>query len=155
MEEKKKKQSRAWVSSKRKNGEVCGTFYAFCVLSWACTWPKFSQSHQECWLIFLRWPTCYLSPQVLAVACLDHQLPPTSVDYSLMSTTLFYRLALVSSASSSVLLGPSFPRPLPVSWEVSRTCPLCGFHTKTDKGIFWLALTHTHTANGQHCVTLF
>ena len=30
-------------------------------------------------------------------------------------------------------LGPSFPRPLPVSQEISPSCPLCGFRTKTKR----------------------
>ena len=65
----------------------------------------------------------------------------------LLSTALFCQLLLT--------LGPSFSRPLPVSGEISHTSPLCVFHAKTDKGIFWLALTHTHTTNAQHRVTLY
>ena len=42
---------------------------------------------------------------------------------------------------------------LPVSWEISRAGPLCGFCTKADKGILWQAPTHTNITNGQHSVT--
>ena len=76
---------------------------------------------------------------------LDCQFPPTSVDCPVLSTCLFCPLLLT--------LGPSVPRLLPVSWEILCTTHLGGFHTKTDKGIFWLVLTHTHTMNAQHRVT--
>ena len=46
-------------------------------------------------------------------------------------------------------LGPSFPRPLPVSREISRSGPLCGFRAKADKGILRLTPTHTNTTNAQ------
>ena len=42
---KENKQTRTWVSSKRKKGEVCDTFLAFCELSRACIRAKFPQSH--------------------------------------------------------------------------------------------------------------
>ena len=55
--------------------------------------------------------------------------------------------SVLLSAFFGSALGPSFPRPLPVSWEISCASLLCRFCAKADKGIFWLALTHTHTAN--------
>ena len=61
-----------------------------------------------------------------------------SLDWPLMLTVLF----------SSFLLTVFWDLPylvLPVSWEISSAGPLCGFHAKTDKGILWLAPTHTPT----------
>ena len=75
----------------------------------------------------------------------SHLLSPADCPTLLSSVDLF--LLLTS-------LGPSFPRPLPVSWEISRASPLNIFRAKTDKGIFWLAHTHTHTTNAQHRATL-
>ena len=81
-----------------------------CRLSQPCIRAKFPQSHQERWLILSRWLTWALDPQVLAAG--------------------FPRLLwLLSPAGCPGLpigffcsaLGPSFPRSLPVSWEISRT----------------------------------
>ena len=44
---KENKQTRILVSSKRKKGEVCDTFLAFCELSRVYIRAKFPQSHQE------------------------------------------------------------------------------------------------------------
>ena len=57
-----------------------------------------------------------------------------SLDCDLLLTALSCRLVSGTFLSSSS----------PVSWEISRSIPLCGFCAKTDKGIFWLALTYTH-----------
>ena len=54
---------------------------------------------------------------------------------------------LCSASFSDLVSRPFFPRPLPVSWGISRASPLYGFRAKTDKGIFWQVLTHTHTTN--------
>ena len=55
---KENKQTRTWVSSKRKKGEVCDTFVQLSVhlqvIASVCIRAKFPQSHQECWLIFSR-----------------------------------------------------------------------------------------------------
>ena len=69
VEEKKNKQARTWVSSKRKKGEVFDTFLVFLCFrgpSWACIWAKFQHSYQERRLILSRLPIRPLSPQVLA-----------------------------------------------------------------------------------------
>ena len=81
----------------------------------------------------------------------------------LLSTVLFCRLVcslpwflLLSSLEWLLLLtlGSSFPRPLPVSLEIWRTNPLCGFCAKTDKSILWLVPTPTHReTNAAHRVT--
>ena len=145
LEEKKNKQSRAWVSSKHKKGEVGDTFLAFCELSRACILEKLPQSHQECWLIFSHWLT---RPE--STGSSSHLSQPsaslTSVNWYLLSTGHFCPLLLTVSFSVLLLLtlGPSFPHLLPVSWEISRTSSLCGFCAKTDKGILWMELTHTH-----------
>ena len=78
--EKRNKQTRTWISSKGKKGEVCNTFLAFCGLLHACIRAKFLQSHQECWLILSRWPTQPLSPQALAPALFCRL--PCSVHFS-------------------------------------------------------------------------
>ena len=123
---KRNKQTRTWVSSKRKKGEVCDTFLAFCVLSRACIRAKFRQIHQE-----------PLGPHILAVG-----FP------RLLLTTLSCRLPCPADCPVLFSRGPSFPRPLPVSWEISRTSPLCGFRAKTD----WHLPTPTET-NATHRVT--
>ena len=129
----------------------------------ACIRAKFPQSHKECWLIFSGWPTRPWVPTSLQSPTLSNWLPcsasfswltassdfcrlPCSVDWSVLPPSLFWFLLLT--------LEPFFPRPLPVSWEISRASPLCRFRAKTDKRIYWLALTHTHTTNAQHRVTL-
>ena len=79
------------------------------------------------------------------------RLPLTSVDCFLLSTALF--CPLLCYVSFSVLSGTFLPLSSSGSWEILRAIPLCGFRAKTNKGILWLALTHTHTTNAQHRVT--
>ena len=117
------------------------SFLCIYELSWACIRSKFPHSHQECWLIFSRWPTRPLGQQVLAVAFL---WPSASTDFcGLLSPAdcpvLFF--AFLSSLSLGPCL-PSFSSSLvgnlahkPFVWVLRQT----------DKGILWLALTHTHT----------
>ena len=90
----------------------------------------------------------------------NSRLPPTSID----SSVLFYSVlstALVCWFSCSIhfsilppffSLGPPFPCPLQVSWEISCAST---FYAKVDKGILWLAhaLTPTNT-NITHRVTM-
>ena len=81
-------------------------------------------------------------PRLLSLPCRLHSpaeslLLFTSVDWSLLFS-----------------LGSSFHRLIPVSWEISRASPLCGFHAKTDKRILWLAPASTET-NATQCITLF
>ena len=69
---------------------------------------------------------------------------------------LFYQLVpslLLRQLTPSVFSGPSFPRLLPVSQEISRSGPFCGFRAKTNKGILWMSPTHNNTTNAQHSVT--
>ena len=61
---------------------------------------------------------------------------------------LTHPLTLATGPSSCSL------RPHPVLREISRTSPFSGFRAKTDKGIFRLVFTHTHTMNAQHRVTV-
>ena len=149
--EEENKQTQTWVSSKCKKGKFCDTFLAFCELLRACLRAKFSQSHQECWLILSCWPTQHPSPQNKLLlssrlsASPDFCRLPCSVHFSVLPLSLFYLHLLTDFFCS--LLGPSFPCPLPILWEILHANPVCGFRTKTDKGIFWLALTHTHTTN--------
>ena len=95
-----------------------------CRLAQACIRAKFPQSHQECWLIFSRWPTRPLGPHIQAVGFLR-----------LLLTALSCRLTCSPPSLDGLLLcsalGPSFLRLFPVSWEISRTSPLCEFRAKT------------------------
>ena len=88
----------------------------------------------------------YVGQQVLVVVFL------TSVDWSPFCPALISRLTpsldcnlILTALSCQLSLGLSFPRPLPVSWEISRANPLGGFRTKTNKGILWLAPTPKET----------
>ena len=76
----------------------------------------------------------------------------SSLDWPSLSTGLFCSF-LLTVLSCPLSLGPSFPRPLPVSWDISRRSHFCGFRAKTDKGILWLALTHTET-NATYRITI-
>ena len=137
--EEKNKQSRVWVSSKRKKGEVCDTFLAFGAFvgerervfernSHKVTRNADLSSHDGQPGLWVHTSKQSASP--------DFYWLPCSVNFSVLPPSLDWLLLLI--------LGPSFRRPLQVSWEISRASPLCGFRTKTDKGIFWLALTHIH-----------
>ena len=68
---------------------------SICRLLQACIRARFPQSHQECCLIFSRWPTRRLDPPILAVAC------------SLLSISLF--CPLLRSGSFSSLPGTFLP----------------------------------------------
>ena len=122
-------------------------------LSRVCIRAKFPQGYQECWLIFSRRPTRPLVHHTLAVACLspvDCFVLSTSLFCFLLPTVGFPRLlsiALFSSLVSSVHFCWLSDLPSRVLF------PMCGICAKTDKNIFWLALTHTHTTNAQHRVT--
>ena len=106
---KENKQTRTWVSSKRKKGEVCSTFLAFCELSWAYIRAKFPQSHQERWLIHSRWPTRPLDPHILAVGfpwllltALSCRLL-CSVHFSVLPPSLFCSGTFLLSSSSGLV----------------------------------------------------
>ena len=62
-----------------------------------------------------------------------------SVPWTPLSTALSGYLCQLTLSS----LGPSSPRPLPVSREISSSSPLFGFRAKTDKEIVCLAHTPT------------
>ena len=95
---KENKLARTWVSSKRKEGEVCDNFLAFCQLSRACIRAK-SHSHHERWLICSCWLNRFLSPHILAVTC----SLPCNVDFSDLHPSLDFGTFLPSSPSG--LLG--------------------------------------------------
>ena len=167
MEEKRTNNHRLGLATSARREKfmtlLCSSLY-ICSLSRTCIWAKFPQSHQECWLFLYCWPTRLLRPHILVVACPSCWLP-CSVEFSVLLPSLDCRLPLTSvdclvlslarSLPWSLLLnlGPSFPRPLPGLREISRASPLCVFRAKTEKGIFWLAFTHTHTTNAQYRVT--
>ena len=77
-------------------------------------------------------------------------LPPSAncvLLWTAISNRLFSSALLCLSLSS---LGPTFPPPL----LVSCSGPLCGFCTKTDKEILWVAPSQTEM-NASHCVTMY
>ena len=115
-------------------GRSLGAFLWFSVHLWlsrACIRVKFPHNHQELWLILSHWLTRLLSPLV-------------SIS---LSATAFLRLSL-TPLFCWLLWDLAFPCLLPVSSEISRTSPLCGFRTKADKGI----LTHIHRNKCTHIV---
>ena len=138
IEEKKKKQSRAWVSSKRRKGEVCITFMLLSVYLQAIV-SVYSSEIPTKSLEMLTHPLTLsnttLGPHNLAVGF--PRLLLTALFCLLLCSAYCSGLssALISSVLSSILfsLWPSFPRPLPVSWEISHASTLCGFRAKTDK----------------------
>ena len=111
-------------------GEVCDTFCAYCELTRAYTRAKTLTKPLE----MLINPAS-VGQQVLAVVFL------TSVLLSSLPCFYFCRLScsidcpLLRPSADCLLssLGPSFPRPLPVSWEISRAGPLSEFRAQTDK----------------------
>ena len=149
-----------WLVLSAREGGVCDTFVLLSVHLQAITGGYLRETSTKplgmlTYLIALVNPAS-VGQQVLAAAFL------TSVDWSPLCPGLIswptrsVNWSLLLSSADCVLLaslGPSFPRPLPVSWEISRTGPLCGFRAKTDKGILWPASTHTET-NATHCVTI-
>ena len=87
---------------------------------------------------------------------------PSSPCLLLLTVSFFGQLSqadcpLLSSFVNSLSLSslrPSFPRPLPVSWEILYSGSLCGFNAKADKVIPWPAHTHKRKRNATHRVTL-
>ena len=192
--EEKEEQSRAWVSSKCKKGEVCDILCSstcICRLLRACIREKHPQAAKNAdlssrvgqpgirrstgpssrlsdfwWLVssMLTYLLALVNPasvgqQVLAAAFL------TSDDWSPLCPTLIFWLTfswVLPPADSPLLLPvsfslpwflPSFPRLLPVSWDISRTSSLCGFRAKTNKGILWLPSIYTHNECPTSCQT--
>ena len=112
--------------------EFCDTLHSLCIcrLSPACilreTSTKVTRNAKSSLTVF---PHCLF---LLTVLTLDCYLTPSGLFCSPLSTASL-RLPLSTDPLSS--LGPSFPRPLPVSWEISSSSPLFGFRAKTDKEI--------------------
>ena len=111
-----------------------------------------SRLYGFCWLVSSRYDSHLLTDLFcrLVSSATFCWLCPSSLDCFLMPTVLCSFLLTVLSCWLS--LGPSFPRFLPVSSEISRADPLRGFRAKTDKGILWLAPTPTET-DDTHSVT--
>ena len=90
-------QTRSWVSSKHKRGEVCNTFCAFCELKRACTWVKTLTkllamlthllTDLFCRLVSSA-PFCWLCPS------LDWSVRPTGLFCSLLLTVLWDLLSV-------------------------------------------------------------
>ena len=109
MEEKKNKQTRTWVSSKRKKGEVCDTFVKLSVHLQTIASVYSSEiptKPLERSLIFSRWPTRHLSPQVPVPTLVCRLL--CSLPWSFLLTALFS--ALVSSLDCPLLCHGLFCR---------------------------------------------
>ena len=155
-------ETRTWVSSKRKKGEV---YVTLCIL-WANVSVYSNEiltSHYQCWHLLALVNQASVGQQILAVVFL------TSVDFLLCPASIFLLppsadcvlfWTAISSLLSSALpwlslssLWPSFLPPLPVSREISLSSPLCGFRAKTDKEILWLAPTKMEM-NANYCVTV-
>ena len=89
---------------------------------------------------------------------------PTQLPGTLTHALVLADLAFVPTSPNSSLQQPPFSdccQLLSVNCsgtlsflKISCKSPLCGFRTKTDKGILWLALTHTHRTNAHDRVTL-
>ena len=101
-------------------------------LSRACTGTKFSPTYQKRWLIISRWSTWLLGPQV----------PSPRLSSHLSLTVAFSWLSLTPICW--LLWDLAFPCLL-LLYEILCTSLLCRFRAKTEKGILWLAFTHTHT----------
>ena len=129
---------------------VCDILHSPCIcrLSPACilreTSTKATRNANSSLTVF---PHCLL---LLAVLPLDCYLKPTVLLCSLLSTG---SLCLPLSTDPLSSLEPSFPRPLPVSWEVSPLDLLCGFRAKADKEILWPEHTHTQHNEWPQCHT--
>ena len=142
----KEKKHGLGLAPNARKGEVCDTFMLLSVHLQAIASVYSSEIPTKSpgmltHLLTLAIPACgstHLSSRLLSPA-----------DCLVLTTSLF--CLLLCSA-----LGPSFPRPLPVSCEISCASPLCVFRAKTDKRILWLAPTPTHTeTNATHRVTLY
>ena len=138
----------------------------FCELTWACTRAKILTKplamltsarvgspglcrstglsirlSDFCWLSFLLYFHLLSVSFYRLCPSLDCYLKPTVLFCSLLPTAFFCLLLDLPSLVFSL------------SWEISSADPLCGFRAKIDKGILWLAPTHTNTTNAQHGVT--
>ena len=119
-------------------------FCASCELTWVCTQentltgPLAMLTNLSALFIsvdcLLSSPFCWLCPS------LDFYPLPTVLFCSFLLTIL-----LLTALSCLLSQGSSFPRPLPVSREISHAGPLCGFCARTDKEILWHAPTHKPT----------
>ena len=153
-------QTRTWASSKRKKEGVCDSVYSLCIcrLSRACILHKTFTKATNNADIFSRWLTqlcrstglisclsdfCWLS----SLPCFHLLLPPsadclilwTAISCWLSSSALRCQLAL--SVFSRTFL-PSSTSDLAGDFTLS---PLCGFCTKTEKEIVWVAPAQTET----------
>ena len=127
---------------------VCDNLHPLCIcrLSRACilreTSIKATRNANSYLTVF---PHCLL---LLTVLPLDCYLKPTVLLCSPLSTG---SLCLPLSTDPLSSMGPSFPRPHPLSQEVSPLGPLCGFRAKADKEILWPA--HTPNTTNDHIVS--
>ena len=136
VKEKKNKQSLAWVSSKRKKGEVCDTFvHSVCLSANVSVYSSETPTKPLGMLTHFFTLVNPASSQVF----LDRQLPPISVDWSVLSTGLFCPLLLTDSFSWLLSLAywlwdiPS----LVLFWSRGKTCAqaVCvSFAPKQTKG---------------------
>ena len=141
MEEKEQTNKHGLGSAPSARKGVCDTLHSPCIcrLSRACIWCETStKTTRNAHSSLTVFPHCIL---LLTILPLDCYLKPTVLLCSPMSTD---SLCLPLSTDPLSSLGPSFPRPLPVSREVSPLGPLCGFRVKANKEILWPAHTHTH-----------
>ena len=109
----KKKQTWTWVSSKRKKGEICDTFEQLFVDQQAISSVYSSEIPTKS--PGMQGVDCSLQSTALFCPLLCSAfLPRLSASYD------FCRLPCSVDCFFYSLLGPSFPRLLPVLWEISR-----------------------------------
>ena len=145
VEEKNKqtnKQTRAWVSSKRKKERSLWHF--LCIR----------------WVNASVYSSKILTKPLAMLTCLLALVNPASVGQQVLAV-VFLTPVLLSSLHCFHLLTASFWSPLSTNslcllWDlpslvyfrsrgrISRSYPLCGFRAKVDKGILWLAPTHQY-----------
>ena len=130
----------------QEGGSLCDTFCAFCELTRACTRAK-----------ILTKPLAMLTFSRVGWSglCRSTGLSSRLSDFCWLSSLPCFHLltASVCRLSSSLLFSDLPSLVLPVSWEISRAGPLCGFRTKTNKGVLWMAPTHPHNECPTSCPT--
>ena len=138
-ERKENKQTRTWVSSKFKNGEVCDTFVELTMHLWVSTGvysseiptkPPGTLTHP----LRLANTACESTGPSSRLSFLDYRLPSTSVDCLVLSSSLFCLLLFYSGTflltSSSGPVGNLAGRPfVQVSCQNRQRDRLIGTHT--------------------------
>ena len=138
--------------------EFCVTLHSSCIrrLSPACILHKTSTkgtNNTDIFSHWLTWPLCSsssLSSRLSDFCWLCHSLDSQlKTDCSPLPSVVDCSLWVPLSTPPLSSLGPSFPPPLPVSWEISSSGLFCVLRAKADKMILGPARTHTHTQHNE------